>query len=671
MSIRGLLRGIDLTTMIWRLLILYAVWFLCRISFYLYNAAAIGPLAWAELPSLLWGGLVFDNVSILYVNSLFIVASLAPFRFRERVWYQKGLFWLFIITNAAALVVNVSDNVYFHYVHKRFTADELAYLDNNDNNLAVVLRAMWENFHLLLFWGLLVWGMVWCYRRIKYTPTQINNKWAYFGVNLAILLGTVVLVVGGIRGGFGASTRPLTLSNATLYTPSSAKANLILSNPFCMLRTMGSSNPLFRAEYFDQETLSSIYTPYHYPAKYGTVPSDSASTAPSLGERNIVIFILESFSSEHSALLNPDLYPDGQGFTPFLDSLMRGGYYFTNAYASGHKSIDALPSVLSSIPSYKTPFVLLPRSISEMESMPAMLREKGYSTSFFNGSPRGSMGFGAYTNLAGVDDYYSMEDYEKARGKKDYDGTWGIWDEPFLQYMAGVLTETSQQHYMSDMRKETPRPFFATVFTLSSHHPFKVPAEYEKTLPEGKTKVHKGVAYTDMSIRRFMETAAKKPWFWNSIFVFVGDHVSSETFAPKTQTASGGIHIMGFIYTPDGVMRGADSSVFSQIDIMPTLLGLIGNKKPYFAFGRDVFNEPERMPVAMNVIGEDFVAVTDSLTVIFDGSSIVQAYNRNDTLERRDVSADRTPYMEKAENEIKARLQQYYEHADKGDYLVK
>ena len=227
-----------------------------------------------------------------------------------------------------------------------------------------------------------------------------------------------------------------------------------------------------------------------------------------------MIFVLESFSSEHSALLNPDLYPDGRGFTPFLDSLMREGYCFPNAFANGHKSIEALPSVLSSIPSYRTPFVLMPQALAETKALPALLADEGYSTSFFNGSGRGSMGFGAYATLAGVQRYYSREDYEKVCSTGDFDGYWGIWDEPFLQYMSRTLSET-------------PEPFFASAFTLTSHHPFVVPERYADTLPKGKTKVHQGVAYTDMALKKFMETSSKEPWFRRTIFVFVADHVSS------------------------------------------------------------------------------------------------------------------------------------------------
>lgn len=584
----------DATTLLLRLALLYILWFLCRIVFYLQNAGLVGPLEWNEIPGLLRGAGMFDTASILYVNALFILLSLLPFRFRETRRYQRILCWLYTVTNALALIVNSADGIYFHYARKRFTSDELSYLHNNDNTGTVVLKGLAENWYIVLWCALLIAAMVWVYRRIKAMPTRIENRWAYFGINLAVLAVAIGLVMGGIRGGFSRQTRPITLSNATLYTASNLKANLILSNPFCLIRTLGNKAIVYE-KFFDQAT---------------------------------------------------------------LDSLMREGYYFTNAFANGHKSIEALPSILSSIPSYETPFVLLPQAVAPMDALPKILHDEGYGTSFFNGSARGSMGFGAYASQAGIQHYYSREDYEQAQGTGDFDGYWGIWDEPFLQYMARQLNTM-------------PQPFFASVFTLTSHHPFVVPEQYRNTLPAGKTKVHKGVAYTDLAIRRFMETASQESWYDHTIFVFVADHVSSETFAPKTLTPTGNSHIICLLYTPDGAIKGSDARVTQQIDLMPTLLGLTGYAKPYFAFGRDVLRENDRAAMAVNMTEENYQAITDSLVLFFDGHKTVSAYARTDTLQRHDIASERTSYLEQVERDLKARLQQYYQHVEKSDYLVK
>ena len=191
------------------------------------------------------------------------------------------------------------------------------------------------------------------------------------------------------------------------------------------------------------------------------------------------------------------------------------------------------------------------------------------------------MGFGAYARSAGVERLVSREDYEAKHGTRDFDGYWGIWDEEFLQFTGEELTAM-------------PEPFFAALFTLSSHHPFVVPEKYAATLPEGYTRIHKGVAYDDRAFRLFFQRFGGEEWFRRTIFVFVADHVSSEKFAEETRSYPGNMHIIGFIYTPDGALRGEVGEITQQLDIMPTLLGLTGNREPYFAFGRDVLNEPQR-----------------------------------------------------------------------------
>ena len=353
---------------------------------------------------------------------------------------------------------------------------------------------------------------------------------------------------------------------------------------------------------------------------------------------------MESMSAEHSAHLMPEIYADRKtkGFTPFLDSLMRSGLCFKRMYANGTRSIQAMPSVLGSIPSFKTPFVLMPQSLGESRQLPAILRDKGYATVFFCGSERGSMGFGAYARSAGVERLVSREDYEARHGKEDFDGYWGIWDEPFLQFMGEELSET-------------PEPFFATLFTLSSHHPFVVPARYENTLPDGYTKIHKGVAYDDNAFRLFFERFGREEWFRRTVFVFVADHVSSEKFAPVTRTYPGNYHIIGFMYTPDGALRGEVGDVVQQLDIMPTVLGLVGSEEPYFAFGRDVLNEPERPRWSVSYDGK-FRALTGEGAVVLDDSG--------PQVQECPVTPDADSLMQS----FRALIQQYYSHIERKSY---
>ena len=656
-----------------RILLLYVVLALGRAIFYIANRELIGPLPAAEWWQLICGSLKFDTVSILYANAIYILLALVPLHLREKAWWQNIMFWYYVVANALlAVALNIADAIYFRYTQKRFTADEIFFADN-DNSLQLAVRFAAENWPLVLAGAALIALLAWGYRRRTRPEVLFAGAW-YYMTGTVILLVATALTIGGIRGGFTKMTRPITLSNATLYTSDNARATLILSNPFCVLRTAGSSSAIRYEHYFDEAQLDAIYSPVHRPAYHpqatagdsmvlavrdttGLAADTTAVAAGSMRGRNVVIFIMESFSAEHSALLRPELYADKaqKGYTPFLDSLMRNGYTFRRMYANGKRSIQALPAVWSSIPSFKTPFVLMPQSLAPTYSLPAILADEGYRTLFFCGSDRGSMGFGAYANAAGIEESYSREDYEKEHGRGDFDGYWGIWDEEFMQYMGEVLDRTQQ-------------PFFASMFTLSSHHPFVIPDRYKGRFPEGLTKNHPCVAYVDNAFRLFCERFQDKPWFRNTIFVFVADHVSSEKFSEAFLHSPSDYHIFGFLYAPDSRLHGEYDSVASQIDIMPTLLGLLGYDRPYFAFGRDLFNEPTDTPAAVNYDNNIYQAITDDYLVRFDEERVRDVYAEDDIRLERNLAGQVA--SEPVERYLKALIQSYYTHVENKNYIV-
>ena len=627
-----------------RIGLLYVILMLCRVVFALYNTSLLGSYSLGEVWSLLCGALKFDTASIIYANGLFIILSLLPLHLRERNWYRQMLFWLYAVVNSLLIIgVNMSDAVYFRYTQKRFTADEIFFADN-DNSLMLIGKFMGENWYLVFVTVGLVALMVWGYGRKSETRSILHDGWSYYVLSTAMLVIAVGLSIGGMRGGFTRMTRPITLSNATLYTPDSGKANLILSNPFCILRTAGSGQSVKYTKYFSEEELPQHFTPVHQPVD---------SVAVNLEGRNVVVFIMESMSAEHSAHLCPEIYADlpQKGFTPFLDSLMREGLCFKQMYANGTRSIQAMPSVLGSMPSFKVPFVLMPQALGESRQLPAILRDKGYSTAFFCGSEHGSMGFGAYARSAGVDVLVSREDYEARHGKDDFDGYWGIWDEPFLQYAGERFSEMHE-------------PFFSSLFTLSSHHPFVVPEKYEATLPAGYTKIHKGVAYDDQAFRKFFDRFHTEEWFSRTIFVFVADHVSSEKFAPQTKVYPGNYHIVGFIYTPDRALRGEVEDISQQLDIMPTVLGLLNNREPYFAFGRDVLNEPAYPRWSVSYDGQFRALMSENQAIEGNTSDAVM---KTLSLEEGSKAEDSTPELDR----FKALVQQYYTHIERKSYIAK
>lgn len=611
-----------------RMALLYVVLMLCRLIFWIGNRELLGEVeAWWPL---LRGALQFDTVSILYAEGLWLVLSLLPLPLvlRESRLWQHLLFGLYALVGGVMVILNLSDVVYFNYTQKRLTADELFFADNS-NSLQLIVKFAAENWWLVVGGVALIALLVWAAAPKQMPRSPLRRPWAYYPTALVVLLLAVGLSIGGIRGGFTRMTRPITLSNATLYTPSPIQANLILSNPFCILRTASSNSKVVVPNHFPKEEVECYFTPDHYP--------EERPDTLGLQGRNVVIFICESMSAEHSAHLRPDLYAEqGEtGFTPFLDSLMRAGYCFKRMYANGMRSIQGMPSVLGSIPSFKTPFVLMPQSLGESRQLPRILRDKGYHTAFFCGSESGSMGFGAYARSAGIEELYAREEYEARYGTNDFDGYWGIWDEKFLAFMGEEISNFKE-------------PFFATLFTLTAHHPFVVPEELEELLPVGHIPIHRPAAYDDWAFRRFFERYRDAEWMERTIFLFVADHVSSERYSSEARRWPGDHHIIGFFYAPGSRLQGSSEEPVQQIDLMPTLLGLLGNQEPYFAFGRDIFGEPERPAYAVSY-ENGFQLVTP------EGA--------------RHFAEGALPDEEEG-RWLKALEQQYYQHISEQRYLV-
>lgn len=256
---------------LWRVALLYIVTMLCRAVFVVYNIESF-DIAYGEIAGLIAGGLQFDTASIIYADGIWLALSLLPLRLRERKWYREILYRYYVVVNSLAIVaVNLGDAVYFRYTQKRFTAEEIFFADNS-NSVSLVLKFAAENWYLVLAGALLIAILAFGYRRnAKITRTQ--NLAVYYAANSVILVVAAVLCVGGTRGGFSRMTRPIAIPNAMQYAADWTKANIVLSNPFCILRTAGSGGGNGRTEFFSAEEVAEIYTPYHFPPRGGNFPT--------------------------------------------------------------------------------------------------------------------------------------------------------------------------------------------------------------------------------------------------------------------------------------------------------------------------------------------------------------------------------------------------------------
>lgn len=627
---------------LWRIFWVYVILFLSRIAFVLYNHEVFFPIESNEIWGLIMGSLRFDSISVAYAMSVWLAFTFLPTPLISKKWYQDLLFGYYIIAGFFLIIVlNLCDAVYFKYTGKRITAEEL-FFAGNSNSIDLILKFLLENWHMVIYGVILTWFLVAGYIRRK-SYKAVPSKALFYTVGPAILVSMSLLAVTAIRGGLSRMARPTALPYAAKFVSNPQKAAIVLSNPFCLIRTLGGDGHIDVPNYLSQDEAEKTFTAYHYPS--GRI----------MDKRNVIIFIMESMSAEHSKFLRPELYSDEEGFTPFLDSLMENSMTFKHMYANGKRSIQAMPTILASIPSMKEPFMLMQESIGKNEALGTLLKKEGYSSSFFCGSEGGSMGFDAYAVSAGFDRYFSMDDYTASRPKKDFDGYWGIWDDRFMDYMGEYL----------DREKE---PFLSTMFTISSHHPFVVPEYAKDKVKKGYTKIHPCVSYVDWAFREFFHKYSGHKWFQNTLFVFVADHVSSEKYAEDTKHNPEDLHIISFMYMPDGELKRQIEDVSSQIDIMPTILGVLSYPYPFFAFGRDLSKESDEENGMCIVYDETFKAFSKEHMFHFLDGQIRHIYSIKDYTMSDDL-VDKMDYSTQ-QRTIQAFLQQYYRHLSEMNYTV-
>lgn len=621
------------------LLLAYAVYFLARVVYLLVNYSYFSQgLTYSHLLEMFGGGLVFDTSAILVTNIPYVVMMLFPLHLKETPIYQKLCRTVYLIINGLALAINLCDTVYFRFTMRRTTTTVFGEFSNEGNLGSIFLTETLRHCYLVVLFIIVVWAMYRLYRPTCLKPADYR-WWHYDVATLLSLLALTPFVVAGIRGGFATAVRPITTSNANQYANRPVEAALVLNTPFSLYRTIGKDVFVVPDYFADEQQLEAVYSPVH-------VPIDSVPMV----KKNVVVLIVESFGREYIGALNRTLENSRyKGYTPCIDSLISKSITFKYSYCNGRKSIDGMPSILSSIPMFVEPFFLTPASMNQVSGFASLLAGEGYETAFFHGAQRGSMGFQAFARSTGFQQYYGREDYEadsRFGGEADFDGTWAIWDEPFLQYYSAKMSEMKQ-------------PFMTAIFTASSHHPFVIPEQYKDVYPEEGIAMHKCIRYTDMALGRFFRQASRQPWFKNTIFVLTSDHTNLSDHL-EYQTDLGGFCSPIIIYEPGvtDLKPAILPKIAQQIDILPTVMARLHYPKPYFAFGIDVLNTPAEDTWAVNYLNGIYQYVKHDHVLQFDGIHTRGVYALSDSLMQHNLLGEHQHQAE-MELELKAIIQQY------------
>ena len=614
------------------LLLVMVLYTISRLFFFWVNVDLYPNVSVSHLLEMLAGGLRFDLTALLYLNSLYLLFVLLPLpsTIRNHHNYISTAKWAFWVPNILGFIVNCMDIVYVRFTDRRTTCTVFTEFQNDGNLVSIIWQSIWQYWYVTLFGIALLTLLILCTRKQWHVATP-RKTWVYYTAEIVLMLATIYFIVIGIRGGFGKYTRPITISNAMQYTNTPQETAILLNTPFSLMKSL-ENTMYIHPHYFNDEEIEELFSPIH---------TDEIEENGRLGQVNVVVLILESFSKEYIGFYNQHI--DGyNGFTPFLDSLLAQSVTYTHSFASGRKSIDAMPSVLSSIPMLIEPYIVTPYSTNAVSSLAACLKEEGYATAFFHGAPNGSMGFQAYARSAGFEQYLGMDEYD---GIEAFDGTWAIWDEEFLQYYARSMNQMKQ-------------PFMTAIFTASSHHPFRVPKQYEGVFPRGTQPIHQCVGYTDYSLREFFAYAKQQDWYENTLFVLTADH-TNQVSLPEYATAKGIFEVPIAFYSPRWNQGNLQiQGAVSQTDIMPSVLAYLGYSKPFFAFGEDILTQEKKHPYAVCYNHPVYQLLSDSLLLQFDGKEVCAVYNhQNDPMLQYNI-AEQTNTQEK-ETFLRAYIQQY------------
>lgn len=280
---------------------------------------------------------------------------------------------------------------------------------------------------------------------------------------------------------------------------------------------------------------------------------------------NVIEITVESLSASYLGV-----FGNRGGMTPVLDGLAERSLFFTQCYATGTRTVRGMEALTLSVPPTPGGSLVRRPGNEDLFSTGALFREHGYDTRFIYS------GFGYFDNMNYFFSHNGFDVIDRASGHSapvTFANVWGACDEDLYTWVIEA----------ADLASAAGKPFYHFVMTTSNHRPYTFP-DGAIDLPQGHRK--SAVRYTDYAIGRFLEAARRKPWFRDTLIVITADHCSNS--AGNTEVPVGKYHIPLLVYNPGLVAARRIDTLCSQIDVAPTLLGLMNWSYDSRFYGRNV-----------------------------------------------------------------------------------
>ena len=579
--------------LVYRLLAILLALSISRWMVYLFNQQFFHQLTLGQALKLYFYGMRFDLPIVVGLNLPVILYYCFPSLKIYNKVAQKVIDFIYVIVNAFAILLNFIDIVCFHFFGKHLTIDFLKVLGNSDEvSFGIVRQVLFDYWYLLVIFILfvLVISVVAQHTRLHAPEKEIEPRWH---LKQSISLGVMLLLsIIAWRGGLQA--KPITMATAMQYTDPQ-NAPILLNTPFCLVTTHETALKEIAGDY------ETGFSPIHKNLSTNRFIESDTLSIDSIPD-NLVIIILKNVGQEMVSYYSHDRrFP----LTPFLDSLLGQSLTF-NGMSNSRRSLEVLPSILASIPAMMdNDFVRSPYAENDFDAFGQHLQRHGYNTIFMHGGNNGVQGFDEFSHRAGFKNYFGRIEYDD---DSDYDGQWGIYDGPFLQYAAHTLNRVHQ-------------PFATAIFTLSSRYPYKMPKSF--VLPKESyfwTGFEKTIYYVDCALKDFFETASQMSWFDNTLFVITADYSNNEHFQPEYSNVWGMYSIPIAFYYPKKIKPLHCNEIAQQIDLGPSILAALHVNDTLFSFGRNLFD----------TISEQAFASYYNLTYQYcDGTYLVQSDGEN------------------------------------------
>ena len=549
--------------LLYRLIATLLVLSISRWMLYLFNLQFFHQLDTGQALKLYLYGMRFDLPIVFGINLLTILFYCFPSRIIYKDELQTFVDIIYIVANALAVLLNFLDIVCFRFFGKHLTVHFLKLLFNSDEvSFGGIRQIFFDYWYLLVIFVLFVLIIIVVAQHTKLQKPEKEEK-PHWQLRQAISLGIMLLLtVIAARGGLQA--KPVSVETAMQYTDPQ-NAPILLNTPFCLLTTHDTDLKERTEQY------NSDYTPIHYDLtanRFIEADSLAMDSVPS----NVVVIILKNVGQEMLGYYSCDRRSE---LTPFLDSILGHSLTF-NGMSNSRRSLEVLPAILASIPSMmENDFVRSPYADNDFDAYSKHLQKQGYTTIFMHGGKNGVLGFNEFSRRAGFNRYFGRTEYGD---DSDYDGQWGIYDGPFLQYAAKTLNRVHE-------------PFATAIYTLSSRYPYKVPKDF--VLPKDSyfwTGFEKTVYYVDCSLRDFFKTASKMPWYDHTLFVITADYSNNEHFQPEYSNVWGMYSIPIAFYYPNRIKPMRSEEIAQQIDLGPSILSVLEVNDTLFSFGRNLFD---------------------------------------------------------------------------------